>query len=128
MPRITKAQSLIAKFNTTGLKQSEKIQLENLDEAHLVSSNKGVLVENEHGTQFPVSDLSPTEIQCFTYLLDRILHPSEPTKEFRITYRNEIYIKANSEEEAIEMFQNMPWDDLQQKAEFVERVSVDEES
>lgn len=48
-------------------------------------------------------------------------------KEFRITYRLEIYIEADSEQEAIEKFQNLPKEELDEKSEFVERVSVDEE-
>lgn len=46
--------------------ESEKIQLDNLDWARLVFNEEGeVVVENEHGTQFPVSDLSEDEIQIF---------------------------------------------------------------
>jgi hypothetical protein len=43
--------------------KSEWIQLDNLDEAKLVFDEEGnVIVENEHGTQFPVSDLSDVEL------------------------------------------------------------------
>lgn len=57
-------QELI-KFWKQGL-ESEKIQLDNLDWARLVFNEEGeVVVENEHGTQFPVSDLSEDEIQIF---------------------------------------------------------------
>jgi hypothetical protein len=46
--------------------ESEWIQLDNLDEAKLVFDEKGnVVVENEHGTQFPVSDLSDVELDIF---------------------------------------------------------------
>jgi hypothetical protein len=46
--------------------ESEWIQLDNLDEAKLVFDDEGnVVVENEHGTQFPVSDLSDTELENF---------------------------------------------------------------
>jgi hypothetical protein len=46
--------------------ESEWIQLDNLDEAKLVFDDEGnVVVENEHGTQFPVSDLSDTELEIF---------------------------------------------------------------
>jgi hypothetical protein len=75
------------KFKSTGMKdlekmvelfrkskdtESEKIELDNLDEAWLTYSenNKNeVVVENEHGTQFSVSDLSSTEIFVFIYVL-----------------------------------------------------------
>ena len=46
---------------------------------------------------------------------------------FRITYRMEIYIEAESEEEAIEEFQNLSNKELEEKSGFVERVSVDQE-
>jgi hypothetical protein len=46
--------------------ESEWIQLDNLDEAKLVFDEEGnVVVENEHGTQFPVSDLSYIELDIF---------------------------------------------------------------
>jgi hypothetical protein len=46
--------------------ESEWIQLDNLDKAKLVFDEKGnVVVENEHGTQFPVSDLSNVELDIF---------------------------------------------------------------
>ena len=45
---------------------TEKIQLDNLDWAKLVFNDEGeVVVENEHGTQFPVSELSKQEIEIF---------------------------------------------------------------
>jgi hypothetical protein len=46
---------------------------------------------------------------------------------FRITYRNEIYIEADSEEEAIGKFQNLSNEELAKNSEFVEQVSIDEE-
>jgi hypothetical protein len=46
--------------------ESEWIQLDNLDEAKLVfDEESNVVVENEHGTQFPVSDLSDAELDIF---------------------------------------------------------------
>ncbi len=46
--------------------ESEWIQLDNLDEAKLVFDEKGnVVVENEHGVQFPVSELSDVELDIF---------------------------------------------------------------
>ena len=55
----------LKKFWLQGL-ESEKIQLDNLDWARLVFNKEGqVVVENEHGTQFPVEDLSDGEIEIF---------------------------------------------------------------
>ena len=47
--------------------EPEKIQLDNLDWARLVFSSKTgkVVVRNEHGTEFPVEDLSEEEIKLF---------------------------------------------------------------
>jgi len=59
------AKELIKHFKST--LQSEKIQLDNLDWAKLVFDEETgeVVVENEHGTQFPVEDLSEEEIEIF---------------------------------------------------------------
>lgn len=48
-------------------------------------------------------------------------------KVFRITYRNEVYVTATNEEDAINKFQNMPKEELDFKEEFVERISVEEQ-
>ena len=46
--------------------KSKKIQLDNLDWVFLTFNKQGiVVVENEHGTQFPISDLSKQEIELF---------------------------------------------------------------
>lgn len=45
---------------------SEKIQLDNLDWAKLVFNETGdLVVENEHGTQFSLDELSEKELQIF---------------------------------------------------------------
>ena len=55
----------LVKFWLSNL-SSEKIQLDNLDYAKLVFNDFGeVVVKNEHGTHFPVSDLSEQEIDIF---------------------------------------------------------------
>ena len=67
MPTITK-EELIARFKEG--KQSEKIQLDNLDEARFVFDNNGeVVVENEHGTQFDINELSDIEKEIFYSIL-----------------------------------------------------------
>lgn len=59
------AKELIKYFKST--LESERIQLDNLDWAKLVFDKETgeVVVENEHGTQFPVKDLSEQEIELF---------------------------------------------------------------
>ena len=46
---------------------------------------------------------------------------------FRITYRNEIYIKAPNKEEAEKIFRNMSRSELNEGSEFVEIVSNEKE-
>lgn len=48
-------------------------------------------------------------------------------KTFRVTYRMEIYIKADNLKDAQDEFENMDWDKLKAESEFVERVSLDQE-
>ncbi len=51
-------------------KESEEIELDNLDTAKLILKSKNeVVVENEHGTEFPLSDLSKVEAEIFMYVL-----------------------------------------------------------
>ena len=58
-------------FLETKFVESEEIELDNLDRACLIltQDKKGVEVWNEHGTTFPISDLSEVEIDIFLYLL-----------------------------------------------------------
>ena len=46
---------------------------------------------------------------------------------FRVTYRMEVYIDADSDEHAKQQFQDMPRGELNRRSDFVELVSVDEE-
>lgn len=51
--------------------ESDRMELDNLDRARLKYDEEGnVVVENEHGTEFPVSDLSDDEISCFIVALE----------------------------------------------------------
>lgn len=46
--------------------ESIEIELDNLDYARLVFNSEGeVVVRNEHGTEFPVTDLSKIELELF---------------------------------------------------------------
>jgi len=60
-------EELIKRFKSN--LESHEIQLDNLDWAKLVfdAETGEVVVENEHGTQFPVEDLSEQEIEIFYY-------------------------------------------------------------
>jgi hypothetical protein len=49
------------------------------------------------------------------------------SKMFRITYRNEIYIKADSEAEARQIFEIMDKAVMNSRSEFVEISSVEEQ-
>lgn len=46
-------------------------------------------------------------------------------KVFRITYRNEVYIRAENEAEAREAFEDMDRDELNYKSKFVEIASLE---
>lgn len=46
---------------------------------------------------------------------------------YRITYRMEVYIDADSDEDAKQQFQNMDFDELKRRSEFVEMVSLEKE-
>lgn len=62
-------QLLIDKFKiiaTSVSYESSEIELDNLDQARLVfDKHNNVVVENKHGTQFPVSYLSKKELIIF---------------------------------------------------------------
>lgn len=67
-----KVKQLIKAFRNSGLTDTENIELDNLDRAKLVYNEANeVVVENEHGTQFDVSDLSNSEIDVFLYILSK---------------------------------------------------------
>lgn len=46
---------------------------------------------------------------------------------FRFTYRNEIHIKANDQQEAERIFRNMDRGEFSRRSDFVEIVSIDKE-
>lgn len=81
MKKVTK---LVNAFKLSGLDESEKIELDNLDRARLVYDESGeVVVENEHGTEFPVSDLSNMELDIF---LVNIGKPISSLKQLKESY------------------------------------------
>ena len=67
---MTQAENLINLFKNSGLDETEKIELDNLDRARLkYNDNKEVVVENEHGSFFPVEDLSREEMEIFLFVI-----------------------------------------------------------
>lgn len=52
---------------------------------------------------------------------------NQGAKTFRITYRREIYIKADSKEEALAKFEEMDDDDMNSSSRFVEMSSCEEQ-
>ena len=48
-------------------------------------------------------------------------------RTFRITYRREVYIEAENEEEAQNIYDNMDEHTLHKQSEYVEQVSIDED-
>jgi hypothetical protein len=62
------AQELIKEWKAS--LESDRIELDNLDWARLAFNDAGeVVVVNEHGTEFPVSDLSEKEIEIFSQVI-----------------------------------------------------------
>lgn len=64
-----KTQKLKELFLKNGNSESESIELDNLDKARLVKKGKKVVVKNEHGTTFPITDLSNQEVEIFLNIL-----------------------------------------------------------
>ena len=63
-----KVQELINLFIFSATPRTLEITLDNLDGARLTyNEKKEVVVWNEHGTHFPVSQLSDREIDAFIY-------------------------------------------------------------
>ena len=60
---------IIQEIKKTPITFSPEIELDNLDHAELVQGDNGVEVENEHGTVFPLEDLSDSELETFAVLL-----------------------------------------------------------
>lgn len=68
---MTNLEKMVKTFKKKGLTESEEIELDNLDAAKLVYNEENeVVVENEHGTQFDVSELSRDEIKFFLFILE----------------------------------------------------------
>lgn len=65
------------------------------------------------------------DILCGTVTKDGTVETG--SKTFRITYRREIYIKADSEEEALAKFEGMDDDDMNSSSRFVEMSSCEEQ-
>ena len=62
-------------------------------------------------------------------MINDIVEPVLPPKKtYRITYRMERYYEAQSQAEALQMFENEPTSEMLDNSSYVERVSVDEES
>ena len=66
---MTQVENLISLFKKSGLTETEWIQLDNLDEARLAYDENEVVVENEHGSFFPVEDLSREEMEIFLFVI-----------------------------------------------------------
>lgn len=67
---MTQVENLISLFKESGMTETEWIQLDNLDEARLAYDEDGdVAVENEHGSFFPVEDLSREEMEIFLFVI-----------------------------------------------------------
>lgn len=63
---MNQTEAMIKAFLKSGKKESDKIELDNLDWARLVRvSGDEVKVRNEHGTLFSPNELSNEEVRIF---------------------------------------------------------------
>lgn len=67
---MTLKEKYIELIRKTPITKEAKIQLNNLDNAELVETERGVEVENEHGTQFHLEQLELNEILLFCFELN----------------------------------------------------------
>lgn len=86
---------VVKKFLSLNLLETGWIQSDNLDEAKLVlkKDNKTVEVENEHGTNYPILDLSTAELKAFEYLLK-----TTPPRQLKPIYKTIIQVEVLSED------------------------------
>ena len=86
--------------------------------------------EDRYTIQLPNREAADALAQAISYKGKVVEDNSKPTgsKEFRITYRMEVYVKADSEEEAQTTFENMDSDTLNRASKFVEMVSCEDAS
>ena len=62
---MSKRAKLIDFIQKTKITDVAEITLDNLDSAELVEGENGVCVENEHGSQFSLEELSDIELEAF---------------------------------------------------------------
>lgn len=87
-------KKIIKIFLASGRSESDEIELSNLDGARLVRKSKtDVVVENEHGTEFPVSDLSEDELETF-YLVVKDM----PQAKLKTIYKTTIKVEILTDE------------------------------
>lgn len=67
---MTLKEKYIELIRKTPLMLGATISLDNLDEAELINSPRGIEVLNEHGTQYALEQLSLEEIKAFCFELN----------------------------------------------------------
>lgn len=97
---MTQVENLIDLFKKSGLTETESIELDNLDMAMLkYNDDKEVVVENEYGTEFPVSDLSREEMEIFLLVIPCI-NPEDALRARLISCMNK-YNEVIAERDAL---------------------------
>lgn len=89
----------------------------------------GFYSEDRYTIQLPNREAADALAHAIDYKAKVVVDNSKPTgsKEFRITYRSEIYIKANSEAEARSIFEVMSKAVMDSRSQFVEMSSCEEQ-
>ena len=83
--------------------------------------------ENRYTVKLPNRDAADEFADLLDGKVTRDGSADAGSKTFRITYRMEVYVKADSADAAKTAFENMDTDDLNRRAQFVEMVSCEEQ-
>lgn len=89
----------------------------------------GYYSEDRYTIQLPNRDAADALAAAISYKAKVVVDNSKDTgaKTFRITFRKEIYIKADSEDEAKAKFEGMDDDEMNGTSRFVEMSSCEEQ-
>ena len=90
----------------------------------------GYYSEDRYTIQLPNREAADELARAISYKAKVVEDGTKPTgsKEFRITYRMEVYVKADSEDDAKAAFEAMDSDKLNEDSKFVELVSCEDAS
>ena len=114
---MNKVTKLVKVFKLSGLLETEKIELDNLDWAKLVYNKEAneVEVENEHGSFFDVGNLSYLEMDIFIANI--------PTPILTLEALKEAYINRCIDENKVDDYEQLV-DEINESLDFDDFISV----